>query len=242
MGRLRHDYLDQVDKKAPSATGQPKQFATMQANAKKAIHCNRPPGATDTIPVVLLHPVFGQFLDDIESREPTTAEVNHMALDLSNAMAMFYGDENDRATKIRKCLHDAGITLVQTVIEGEGYKTDGDMQCNRHRYVIAELKNEVGSTGAEPNAQVAAYYLESTRKLAPQCAKSPLPCFLLFIFGKVANSPAFAHYPCPSFQVHILVLAALCGILGLTCRSFLPFCLVISTTPIPSCGLQSHAI
>jgi hypothetical protein len=55
VGCLRHHYLNQVNKKAPSATGQPKQFATMQANAKKAIHCNRPLEATDTIPVVLLH-------------------------------------------------------------------------------------------------------------------------------------------------------------------------------------------
>jgi hypothetical protein len=200
VARLRHHYLGQVHPKAPSTVGQPKEFAKQQAIAAKAIHCNRPPDATDTIPVTLLHPVFGQFLDDIGIHEPTTAEVNKMALHLTNAMATIYGNEETRATKIRESLQAAGITLVQTVIKGTGYRTDGDLHCNRHRYAIAEFKDEVGSSGAETNAQVVAYYLESTRKLAPQYPKSSLPCFLLSIFGKVAKISKIRRYPYHTFR------------------------------------------
>src|ERR1700751_5047072 len=58
------------------------------------------------------------------------------------------------------------------------------MQHKGDRYGLAEVKNEIGSKGAEPNAQATAYYLESTRRRAVDCPKSPLPCFLLYIFGE----------------------------------------------------------
>ncbi len=186
VGLQRQQYLGRVKKKAPSTLGQPKEFSKLQADSVTAIHCNRPPRATDAIPVTLLHPVFGKFLDDIETCE-LTAEDNAVAFNLSRAMAEIYSAEEKRGSTIRDALHEAGITLVGTTIEETKYSTDGDLQYNRHRYMIAELKNEVGSLGAEPNAQAAAYYLESTRKLAPQCPKSPLPCFLLYVFGKLVR-------------------------------------------------------
>lgn len=182
VGRLRLQYLQSTKSKSPSSLGQPKEFARQQKDPAKTIYCDRPPDATDTIPVTLLHPVFGQFLDDIDTYEPTS-EDNSLALDLSKKMSNIYPDEDRRGTAIRDALYKMGITLVGTTIEASKYRTDGDLQHNRHRYVIAELKNEVGSLGAEPNAQALVYYLESTRNLAVQCAKSPLPCFLLYIFG-----------------------------------------------------------
>jgi hypothetical protein len=102
-------------------------------------------------------------------------------------MADFHAEEDVRGVALRKVLKDWGIALVQTTIEGTLYRTDGDMQYNHHRYIIAELKNEVGSGTAEPNCQAASYYLESTRKSAPECPKSSLPCLLLYIFGKDVN-------------------------------------------------------
>ena len=181
VGRERSRYLGQTKSMAPSAAAQPKEFAKRQGNPATAIHCDRPRHATNTIPVTLLHPVFGEFLDDIQTHE-STAEDNKLVVDFSEAMADVYEKEMSRGAKIREVLGDAGITLVGSVIEGTSYTTDGDMQHYPHRYVIAELKNEIGSKAAEPYAQAATYYLESTRKLAPHCPKSSLPCFLLYIY------------------------------------------------------------
>jgi hypothetical protein len=186
VGQRRHEYLSQARRKAPSTAGQPKEFAKQQKNSKTAIAFDRPRGTADTIPVTLLHPIFGQFLDDVDTHEPTK-EDNDFALELSMTMADFHAEEDVRGVALRKVLKDWGITLVQTTIEGTLYRTDGDLQYNQHRYVIAELKNEVGSGTAEPICQAASYYLESTRKSALECPKSSLPCLLLYIFGKNVN-------------------------------------------------------
>ena len=166
--------------------GQQNEFSKLQADSVTAIHCNRPPHAMDVIPITLLHPVFGRFLDDIETCK-LMAEDNALALNLSRVMADIYSAEEKWGSAIRGALHEVGITLVGTAIEATKYSTNGDLQYNWHHYVIAELKNEVGSLGAEPNAQAAAYYLKSMQKLTPQCPKSPLPCFLLYVFGKLIH-------------------------------------------------------
>jgi hypothetical protein len=153
-----------------------------QKNSNMAIACGRPRGTADTIPVTLLHPIFGRFLDDIDTHEPTIND-NAFAHELSTIMADFHAREDARGSALLKVLQKWGISLVQTTIDGTQYRTDGDLQHNQHRFVIAELKNEGGSGTTEPYCQAAAYYLESTRKSAPDCPKSPLPCLLLYIFG-----------------------------------------------------------
>jgi hypothetical protein len=163
-----------VDSTAPSTAGQPKEFSKQQKNSNTAIGFDRPRGTADTIPVTLLHPIFGRFLDDVDAHEPTT-EDNTVVRELSTTMADFYADEKKRGEVVRDVLRKWGVSLVQTTIEGAHYQTDGDLQHNQHRYVIAEFKNEVGSGNAEPTCQAAAYYLESTRKLAADCPKSSLP-------------------------------------------------------------------
>lgn len=181
---MRKQYLGHARQQAPSTAGQPKDFAQQQMDHRTAILCGRPRGVAGTIPVTLLHPIFGAFLDDIQTHQPTE-EDNALALHLSETMANFHPNETERATAIRDVLMTkGGITLMTTTIEGTKYTTDGDLQHNRHRYLIAELKNEVSSGKTEPTAQAAMYYLESTRALAPDNPKSSLPCLLLYIFGR----------------------------------------------------------
>lgn len=55
----RRAYLQNIDPKAPSTAGQPKEFRQQQANSDRLIYCNRPSHAMAVIPVTLLHPVFG---------------------------------------------------------------------------------------------------------------------------------------------------------------------------------------
>src|SRR5262245_47287664 len=92
VGQIRFQYLEEVCRKAPSSLGKPKEFAKLQENPARALHCNRPPDATSTVPATLLHPVFGQFLDNVNTHEPTT-EDNALVLELSSTMSKFYPDE-----------------------------------------------------------------------------------------------------------------------------------------------------
>ena len=179
---LRRAYLAGKPTQAPSALGMPSKFMQEQARDKRTIYCNRPPNAFDPIPVMLLHPVFGQFIDDTENLEPT-AEDNRLVRELAVVMSSFHDTETRRGDHIREKLNQSNIRLVQTVIEGSQYRTDGDMQHGDYRYVIAEMKNEIGARGAEPYAQASLYYLESTREQAVAHPGSILPTLLVLFFG-----------------------------------------------------------
>jgi hypothetical protein len=98
-------------------------------------------------------------------------------------MSNFYTNEDDRARCIRKIFAEYDIHLVRTKIEGTKFETDGDISHEGHRYVIAEIKNDFGSSGADPLAQAILYYLESTRERAPAMRGSVLPCLIVIMIG-----------------------------------------------------------
>ncbi|KAH8927924.1 hypothetical protein BT69DRAFT_1307409 [Atractiella rhizophila] len=164
----------------PSVAGLLDKFMTRQSSAEKTIYCNRPDTATATIPPTLLHSVFGRFLDECETHK-VTADDSVFVLRLCSAMSNFYSKENERAQDIRNLFASSGIHLIPSSIKN--YDTDGDISVNGFRYAIAEFKNEIGSTGAEPYGQGCLYYLEGTRDYASDYHRSPLPCMLILLFG-----------------------------------------------------------
>ena len=160
---------------APSSAGKAQIFSMRQNEESQAIYCNRPHSAEATIPPTLLHPVFGQFLDDCETLE-TTPEDNSLTLGLHIAMSTFYPDEKDRASIIRNEFSEWGLTKTR-------FETYDDRYVKGHRCVITEIKNEVCSTGAEPYSQACLHYLESTRDFVGKMKGSSLPCMILLVVG-----------------------------------------------------------
>ncbi|KAF9234386.1 hypothetical protein BU15DRAFT_52671 [Melanogaster broomeanus] len=178
----RDIFLRKKDRHAPSEHGKFLEFSKQQKESDVAIHCNQPPSAAETVPATLLHPVFGQFLEDCETHEITKQD-NILTRELSAAMSTFYSDEALRAQAVRDVFAKGGIRFTPTQIEDTKYITDGDISLDGHRFVIAEFKNEVGCTGAEPYAQASLYYLEATRRYAAKMGHSVLPCFIVLVFG-----------------------------------------------------------
>jgi hypothetical protein len=88
----RREFLKQVPQQAPSTSGKPKDFAQQQMNDKTAIYCGCPGQREGAVPATLLHPVFGRFLDNARTLQPTEAD-NALALELSITLAEFYMDE-----------------------------------------------------------------------------------------------------------------------------------------------------
>lgn len=79
-------------------------------------------------------------------------------MNLSSEMSKLYDNKNDQAAVFRRILHDHGIIMQKTFLEGTRCHTDGDMQCNDIHYLILEVKMEIGSKGAEPLFQAIWYY------------------------------------------------------------------------------------
>ncbi|KAG2362927.1 hypothetical protein BDR07DRAFT_1357064 [Suillus spraguei] len=159
-------------------------FRERQRDEKLQIACGHPRDLEESIPVTLLHPVFGQFIDNCRTHM-ITEEDNNLVYELANVMSALYETENKRVDAVSDVLSGHHLNFrLHSEVQGAGYVTDADMSVdvhnNRHPYVIAEFKNEAGS---EPYAQAIVDYLESTRMFASKMSGSALPCFLFILFG-----------------------------------------------------------
>jgi hypothetical protein len=76
---------------------------------------------------MLLHPIFGEFIDDCENYKPTAAD-NKLVWILSTVMSGFFKDESTRASTFREILQDSHFEAFVTKIERIKFKTDGDIQ------------------------------------------------------------------------------------------------------------------
>ena len=182
MAELRKKFCKGRGSKPPSSIGNPAKFFSLQTKGT-FIYCNRPSDTPDTIPVTLLHPIFGRFMHDCEKYSPT-AEDYTLATKLAEAMRVFYSLEKDRQAAILKVFDDANISIIASKIGT--YTTDGDLSVGFLRYLIAEMKNEIGSSGAEPYLQGILYHFESTRNQALKYLHSVLPCMIVSFFGTLA--------------------------------------------------------
>ena len=96
-------------------------------------------------------------------------------------MVDIYKTEHERQQALLTVFEDHQIPIKPTLI-GK-FATDGDLPIGEYGFLIAELKNEIGSKGAEPFFQAVLYFLEVTQKLATQHLNSVLPCIIVLIFG-----------------------------------------------------------
>ena len=180
LGRDREKFCSQRKAEAPSNGGEPQTFLDRQDNADRYIPCNRPFGRPIALPLSLLHPIFGEYVDDADNCVPTPDDVQFL-LAFVKAMANVYERESDRRKTILTIFDDHKIPIKPTMI-GD-FTTDGDLSIGNYRFLIAEFKNEIGSKGAEPFFQSILYFLEATRKLATRHVNSVLPCIIVLIFG-----------------------------------------------------------
>jgi hypothetical protein len=122
--------LDGTPPKPPSFHGQTKEFAKGQN--KPTFYFNQPPAAAPPVPLTLLHPIFGQFVDDCDSYIPTKEEYN-LVCDLSLTMS-----EEDRMSKFHEVMNKHGFDLKTSTIEGTSYRTDGDTRVGKLCIVVVE--------------------------------------------------------------------------------------------------------
>ena len=126
--------------KCPSQQGQTPNFKTVQSTDRR-IEWTRPPGGAVTVPVTLLHPVFGEFFF------VPTSEDNAVVLDLSLAMSEFFENEGQWQETFINIMCSRGIVIAPS--SSGGYHTDGDVHVNGRRYMILKVKSEFGSKGAK---------------------------------------------------------------------------------------------
>jgi hypothetical protein len=148
--------------------------------------CNRPWTANPT-PITLLHPIFGQFVDDCKNC-PLTPKLARFALELATEMCKFFKSEADRAQAFRDLIWERlSIKLNAAKVRGTEFNTDGYASVGSHVYVNTECKNEIGSTPADPCLLSAIYYHHHAKYSFGKVQNSRFPCLHLYYFGKSSS-------------------------------------------------------
>ncbi|KAH7908778.1 hypothetical protein BJ138DRAFT_1115536 [Hygrophoropsis aurantiaca] len=165
--------------KPPSERGKPLEFDYFQST-KCRIEWMRPPPKHDTIPVTLLHPIFGQFLDDSRAHEPIS-EDNNFVRQLLSEMPNFFNNEKERETAFYKILQAYHGGIVPSSLRS-GAQTGGATNVIGHRYMILEVKPEIGSGDADPYCQALLHFIEATPDYVGKSGFN-FPCIIVTLFG-----------------------------------------------------------
>ncbi|KIK42499.1 hypothetical protein CY34DRAFT_23943 [Suillus luteus UH-Slu-Lm8-n1] len=126
------------------------------------IVCGCPCEVEETIPVPLLYPAFGQFMDESRMHIPTE-EDNNVTYKLACVIQVLNG--------YSLCL------CLKSKVPGTQYETDGVMCIN--------FKNEASLLNLKPYMQALMYYLQLMNTYVPSLSGSSLPCLLVAIFGPI---------------------------------------------------------
>jgi hypothetical protein len=114
----------EIGKASPSVLAFPNEFQRIMGT-NHAIGCNRP-FETTTIPLVLLHEVFGLFKDRCLQHPSVTAMT--CLNELAPTACMWYMNETDRRDAILNVLSERlGLTFHPEKVPGTGYSTDGNL-------------------------------------------------------------------------------------------------------------------
>ena len=192
---VRAGYFEKFPAGPPSTLGQPPEFSKIQDNSAVRMFCNRPRMFTST-PITLLHPIFGQFVDDCKNCH-TTPELARFALDLATRMCAFYRNEASREQVFRELVYEGlGIKLNAAKVEGTDFTTDGHASIGFHTYINTECRNEIGSTAADPYLQSAIYYHYHAKNSFRTVPNSRFPCLHIYYFGKCSSVSDFSSFSC----------------------------------------------
>jgi len=173
-----------MNPRAPSDQAKPSEFATMQ-NGPGFFLCSRPESNEHTVPLALLDPVFGEFVDDCRSIMLTSNDMV-TARNLKTHMSEFYPRTEHRRYTFSMILENYGIPVHRRYIGDTEYRTDGYNEDFGHPSLISKVESEISSSpGGEPSLQALLYYHCFVREYALWKDVSTChPCFIIFVAGE----------------------------------------------------------
>ena len=175
----------------PSDLSQPKYYLQLK-ESRFALH--RPPNHT-TLPLALLHPIFAEFVADVEHHKPTP-EDNALVQELSGVMSEPWEDKMAQSEKFRQILaKHYHIQLYSARVASTDRISDGHAVLGKYIYVVLGMKGWNGKGDLEVQASL--YSLEAFRPILLG-GKDPLdllPCIIVYCIGGCLSLPC---YPLPT--------------------------------------------
>lgn len=128
-----------------------------------------------------MHRVFGEFLDDCRSIEPTP-EVFRFTLALAEAMSGYFSNEAQRVAKFLDVLQ----TRAEFYLHGTAILNNTtDLTLRKGPYIILNLegKKESGTSSSDTSIQNTAYYSKHIATDLTVSQNCRMPVFLLSLRG-----------------------------------------------------------
>ncbi|PVF91815.1 hypothetical protein CPB86DRAFT_791768, partial [Serendipita vermifera] len=155
-------------------------MARVQEKYGQELDHGRPPNP-ESIPLALLHKVFGEFLKDVQSCTPS-AKDNEFTFKLLNKMTHIYEDEPTRAEAFRDTWEEYLTSPLEAATMGaSNYNTDGHLRKGKFFLVITEAKKELDHMNTDPLMQAAMYYLQGLQRF--DTSNDLFPCLLIYYAG-----------------------------------------------------------
>ncbi|KAI0788397.1 hypothetical protein C8Q74DRAFT_1257736 [Fomes fomentarius] len=215
-------YFESTPPAAPSSQAQKSQFQKAQKTKGQRIYCGRP--HQHTTPPSLLDETLCQLRYNIQSIAPTPKDIQcYDALRLS--ACKLFAEEKYRREEFTDILTEAGVFPAHAsrrFIGSTDFHDDGDIRapCLGGRVIlyVQEIKNEIGTTKADPYVEAIYYWIENVRTFL----KSPIgqgvkadqinfPAVLVLQFGPYlaiaaavyGRDPIVEHIGCVSLHAHL---------------------------------------
>ncbi|CAE6446212.1 unnamed protein product [Rhizoctonia solani] len=185
IAKLRIDFLSGLSEDSSSEAAQPAIFRAQQATNNYILN-GRPAGLTGP-PIVLYHPVFGNFLRNLKSLEPLSAKLYEDTAHYLQTSQDLYPDESSRRQGredssrhlLGPLLGDLLLKVRESGAEPDGVFTgDNGAWC-----IIMEMKNEIGSGASDPSIQAAQSYTRAWKGLPGFTDRCCCPSILIAIAG-----------------------------------------------------------
>lgn len=157
----------------------------IERDYKGRIIQNRPEASPQTMPISLLHKVFGDFKRDLREYKATPDD-NQFASDLRAGMLKSYVDERSRCAEFRAIWKRHGINLWDSSIGATAFTSDGHIQEGLYCSFISEGKNEWHHINSDPLLQAALYYLAGMQAVLERDSigfQNPCPCLIVYYVG-----------------------------------------------------------
>ncbi|KAB5588663.1 Kinase domain containing protein [Ceratobasidium theobromae] len=173
------NYLQSLEKYTSSQAAAPETFQRLQGWEDKYINVGRPHTGPS---IVLHHPVFGRFLERLESSEPIPATICAQTIEYLTISQQVYENEAEREKLTREVLgsllgDDFGLSSAVDD-QPDGTTTGrGGASC-----ILMEVKNEIEDADCDPSIHVAQTYARwwKDKSLLAQCC---CPSILIAIVG-----------------------------------------------------------
>jgi hypothetical protein len=156
----------------------------VQSALKDGVDYNRPEAKRETIPIVLLHEIFGVFSGDCQEYVPTHQD-NQLLVRLSAAMSKEFKSEAERTSTFREILRNHGsVHFKRSKIKNSAYETGGDIKQDEHIIALSEGKCEWVNLKADPVLQGFLYWIESLKSGPFTGLLTRLPCLIIYYAGE----------------------------------------------------------